>query len=126
MCAIDVLAFYSLGSVLQNRPVRAISLFDTQEMLMHAAAEGEEVSVEAQTGIRVFRDADMTMQLNQARRFVPDDPLPLFLQSLRRADASRNVLFLVALKLRFRTQNRRFQNSRFDKTAFWRIEVCAF
>ena len=86
-----------LGDPLQNRPVRSISLFDTQEMLVEMAREGKEVSVEAQNGIRAFGDADLTMQLDQTRRFVPDDPLPLFLQSLRRADASRDQLVDPAL-----------------------------
>ena len=78
-----------LGDPLQNRPVRAVSLFDTSEMLMQTAENNQEVSVEAQTGIRAFNDADLTMQLNETRRFVPGDQLPLFLQSLRRADASK-------------------------------------
>ena len=87
----------TLGDPLQNRPVRAISLFDTEEMLLEMARAGQEVSVEAQTGIRAFRDADLTMQLNETRRFVPNDPLPLFLQSLRRADAARDQLVDPAL-----------------------------
>ena len=56
---------------------------------MRASSTGEEVSVEAQTGIRVFADADLTMQLDETRRFVPGDPLRLLLQAFRRADAAR-------------------------------------
>ena len=75
-----------LGDPLQNRPVRNISLFDTDEMLAQRALDGAPVSVEVQTGIRVFRDADFTMQLNQTRRFLQNDPLPKFLRSLRHAN----------------------------------------
>ena len=86
-----------LGDPLQNRPVRAISLFDSDDMLAELAVQGDTVSVEAQTGIRVFRDADHTMQLVQTKRFRQDDPLPLLLRSLRRADAAKGKLVDPAL-----------------------------
>ena len=86
-----------LGDPLQMRPVRTISLFDTKEMLMQRAEQGDVASVEAQWGIQAFRCFDYAFELTETTRFVLGDPLARFLQSLRDADARSGKLVDVGL-----------------------------
>ena len=79
------------------RLVRAVSLFDTKEMLMQRAQQGGEVSVEAQWGIQAFTCFDYAFELTETKRFVPGDPLARFLQSLRDADARSGKVVDVGL-----------------------------
>ena len=84
-----------LGDPLQNNLVRAGSLFGSTERLMKTAENNREASVEAETVMRAFNDADFL------RRFVSVDPLRLFLESLRGGDASKGRFVLSALCTQF-------------------------
>ena len=77
-----------LGDPLQMRPVRTVSLFDSQNMLKQRAAKGENVSIESQWGTKAFNIFDCAFELTETKRFVPGDPIVAFLQSLRDADSA--------------------------------------
>ena len=79
-----------LGDPLQKRPVKALSLLDTKEMLLNYLDAGRKVSVEAQHAIKVFQDFDFVYELTQTKRFVAGDVLPNILQSLRDANPDAN------------------------------------
>ena len=80
-----------LGDPLQLRPVRAISLLDTAEMLAQRIKDDLKVSTEAQIAIRCFRDLDLVFVLTETKRFLPGDPLPLILTSMRNANPEKGI-----------------------------------
>ncbi len=47
-----------LGDPLQMRPVRTVSLFDSQDMLKQRIAKGENASIESQWGISTLNMFD--------------------------------------------------------------------
>ena len=77
-----------LGDPLQMRPVRTVSLFDSEEMLKQRCAKGDAVSIESQWGIKAFNTFDYAFELTETKRFVPGDPIIPLLQSLRDADSA--------------------------------------
>ena len=93
-----------LGDPLQMRPVRTVSLFDTLEMLVERAAAGDEISTEAQWGIKAFKQFDYAFELTETKRFAPGDPLGPFLQSLRDADSAKGHVVDASLWTRFQRQ----------------------
>ena len=117
MCDIDMDAYHIkgnywgrvpikilLGDPLQMRPVRSISLLDTKEMLLERITSGQEVSSEAQWGIKAFKDFDVAFELTETKRFIPGDPLGPFLRSLREADPDAGKVVDESLWNLFRKQ----------------------
>ncbi len=77
-----------LGDPLQMRPVRTVSLFDSQDTLKQRVAQGADVSIESQWGIKAFNIFDYAFELTETKRFVSGNPIIPFLQSLRDADSA--------------------------------------
>jgi len=86
-----------LGDPVQMRPARTVSLFNSKDMLRQRDAQGEQVSVESQWGIKAFHIFDHTFELTETKRFVPGDPIVPFLQSLRVADSANGKIVDVGL-----------------------------
>ena len=80
-----------LGDPLQKRPVKAASLLDTKEMLLARVAAKQNVSIEAQDAIKVFRQFDIAFELTATKRF-KDEWLPKLLLSMRQADSATGRL----------------------------------
>ncbi len=76
-----------LGDPLQKRPVNAVSLLDTKEMLRARIAKAQRVSVEAQDAIKVSQQFDIAFERTATKRF-KDEPLPRRLQSMRQANSA--------------------------------------
>jgi len=80
-----------LGDPLQLRPVRAISVVDTAEMLAERIRKRLKVSTEAQIAIRCFRDFDWVCILRETKRFRPGDPLKDILSNMRNANSEKGI-----------------------------------
>ncbi len=80
-----------LGDPLRKRPVKAASLLDTKEMLLARIAAKQNVSIETQDAIKVFRQFDIAFELTATKRF-KDEWLPKLLLSMRQADSATGRL----------------------------------
>ncbi len=70
-----------------KRPVNAVSLLDTKEMLLARIAKEHRVSIEAQDAIKVFHQFDIAFELTATKR-LKDEALPKLLQSMRQANSA--------------------------------------
>ena len=64
---------------------------------MQRSYKDETISTEAQWGIKALNSFDYAFELTDTKRFVPGDPLPRLLQSLRGADSAGGNIVDVGL-----------------------------